>query len=119
MRVEFQSLFEIFLRLLKAAEMSVRQSHESIGTCGWIQLYEFFEFLYSALGLARHEIAFAQGGMKIGALRRNFQPRLKQGNRILKIILRHTESSQQVDHVGVLRRQFVRAHQQLQGIDRP
>ena len=79
----------------------------------------FWNSSIASFGLARHEIAFAQRGVQIGSLRGNFQARFEQRNRIFKIVLRHADASHQEDHVGVLGRQLVSAHQQIESVRRP
>ena len=76
----------------------------------------FLKFLDRFLCFPGHEVAFAQGGVQVGALRRNLQAGFEQRNRIFKIILGHADASHQENHVRILRRQLMCAHQQIESI---
>ena len=98
--------------------MPVRESQKCIGARRGIQSDQSFEFLDRLLHFSRHEIALAQGGVKIGPLRSDFQTRFQQRNRVLEIILRHADPGQKKDDVRILRCQLVGARQQIQRIHR-
>ena len=115
-RIEFQALLEVFSPFVEAAQVSVGKAHERVRSRRRIEFNQLFEFLNRALRLARHEVALAQCRVKIGALRSNLQSRLKQRNRVLKIILRHAHARHQENDVGILGSQFARANQQIERV---
>src|ERR1035438_6731331 len=117
-RVFPEAGLKIFARLVESPEMPVRQSHKRVRRRGRIHVNERFELFDSLLSLASHEITLAKRSAKIRTLWRDLQTGFKQGDSVLKIILRHTDTRKQEDDVGIFRRQLVSAHQQRKRVYR-
>ena len=117
MRILLEPGFEIFACFVEATKMPVRKPHKRIRGGGGIEFNQRFELVDGLFGFARHEITFAERRAKIGPPGGDLQTGLEQGDGVFKIILRHADARQQKDDVGIFRRQFVGAHQQVQCVN--
>ena len=92
--IELEALLEISSGLVEASQVPVRESQSCIGGSRGVEADQNFELLNGLLHSVGHEIAFAQGGVKIGAFRSDFQARFQQRDRVFEITLRHAEAGQ-------------------------
>ena len=117
-RIELQSFLEIFSGFIEAAQVTVRESQKCVGARRRVELHQFLKFVDRLFSFARHEVAFPECSAQVGPLRSGLDAGFEQGNRILKIVLRHADARQQKNDVHVLRRQLVGAGEQVEGIRR-
>src|SRR6266478_897262 len=115
--IEFEAFRKIFASFIEPSEMAIGESHERVGTRGWIEIDQKLEFVDGFIRLAGHEIAFAESGTEIGSLGSDFYAGFEKRDGIFKIVLRHADASEKKNNVGIFRGDFVRADEELQGID--
>src|SRR5882724_629655 len=115
--IELQAVDKIFARFVEASEMAVGESHERIGTRGWIEIDQELEFVDGFIRFAGHEIAFAESSMEIGALGSDFYAGFEKRDSVFKIVLRHADASEEENNVGIFGGEFVRSDEKLQSID--
>src|SRR5437016_8430154 len=97
--------------------MPIGESHECVRSRRRIQLNQCLKLFDGPFRLAGHQIALAQRGVEIDALRRDFQTGFQEWDRIFKIILRHADPRQEKDDVRIQGSQLVCTNQQIQSID--
>src|SRR5882724_1133105 len=115
--IEFEAFRKIFASFIEPSEMAIGESHERVGARGWIKIDQELEFVDGFIRFAGHEIAFAESSMEIGSLGSDFYAGFEERDSIFKIVLRHADTSEKKNNVGIFRSEFVRADQELQGID--
>src|SRR5215469_136492 len=118
MRLKLQTVLEVFACFFEAAEVPVRQSHERIGASGGVEVDQDFELVDGFLRLSGHEVAFTQGSMQIRPFGRDLQPRFEKRDRILEVVLRHADASQEENNVCVFWRQLVCPYKHIERIYR-
>ena len=72
-RILLEAFLKIISGFIKSPQMAVGESHEGVGSRGGVQMDEIRELLDGFRRFARHEIALAQSGVQVGALRCDFQ----------------------------------------------
>src|SRR6266436_2117511 len=96
-RVQLQSFLKILLCFIESAEMAIGKSHECIGARRRIERDERLELVDRFFCLPGHEIAFAEGGVEVGALGSDLHARSEERYRVFEIILRHTDAGEKKD----------------------
>src|SRR2546427_3465671 len=112
-RVFPQPFVEVFLRFLESPQVPVTQPHEGVGAGRGVQLDQSFKLAHRGRDLPDGEIAFSEGRVEVGALRRKLHSLLEHLYGVLEVRLHHAEAAHEENDVGVLRGQTARAQQEF------
>jgi len=116
-RIELETLLEIFAGFVEAAEVAIGEAEKSVRAGGRIDCDEIVEYLDGFFRAAGHEVAFAEGGAEIGAAGSEFYAGFEKRNYVLEIVLAHADAAEEIDDVNVFGREFVGADEKFECVD--
>ena len=117
-RIELETLFEIFPGFVEAAEVAIGEAEKSVRAGGGVdcdQIVKFFDGFFRAAG---HEITFAERSVQIGARGSKFYAGFEERDGIFEIILAHADAAEEKDDVNIFGGKFVGADEEFECVDR-
>jgi len=117
-RIELETLFEIFPGFVEAAEVAIGEAEKSVRAGGGIDCDKIVEFFDSFFRAAGHEITFTEGSMEVGTARSEFDAGFEERNCVFEIVLTHADAAEEKDDVKIFGSEFVGADEELECVNR-